>query len=200
MAKKSLIQVLSKILGTDLVGAEIGVYKGSTSFALLRSGIIKHLYMIDPWHSGYSMKRNRKTDSSDRNQEWMDANYQRIAEAAKEYPATVLRLPSLDAAKKVPNELDFVFIDGNHSTKFVFNDLCSWVPKVKINGIVAGDDWSTGWRTVIAGVAKYIETFDPFLPPFEETIVPGRPVPYGKPIINRTTETVWWGVKKPTCE
>lgn len=40
------------------------------------------------------------------------------------------------------NSLDFVFIDADHSYESVLNDILSWFPKVKENGILAGHDYN----------------------------------------------------------
>lgn len=198
MSKDASIRALiDQLLGDDLVIAEIGVFEGSTSFGLLKSPKIKHLYMIDPWQSGYSVQDGSKTDSSDKDQEWMDATYNKVVKKAKQYPnrTTIIRKPSVEAAKEVPDNLDLVFIDGNHSFEAVYDDLSIWVPKVRHSGIVCGDDWSTGWKSVSSAVTKYISKHHPFLPPFRTPIVKGDPVPYYAPIINRTWQTVWWGIK-----
>ena len=47
---------------------------------------------------------------------------------------------------------DFIFVDGNHEAEPVFNDIMNWIPKLKINGIMAGDDIS--WQSVRDGLNK----------------------------------------------
>lgn len=49
-----------------------------------------------------------------------------------------------------PASLDFVFIDGDHSTSAVAADIRAWAPKLKPTGILAGHD--IDWETVRAGV------------------------------------------------
>lgn len=195
---RSINQVLDLYAGTNLTGAEIGVFKGHTSIGLLANPKIKHLYLIDPWQSGYSINNGKKKDSSDRSQKQMDSLYNSVLKLAKRFPnrTTIIREPSIKASIYVPNELDFVFIDGDHSFKAVSLDLTTWIPKVKQGGLVFGDDWSTGWKSVIKAVTLYIKDHDPFLPPEMRRIAGGRPVPYEAPIINRTSQTVWWGIRK----
>ena len=51
---------------------------------------------------------------------------------------------SIDAASYIqPEELDFVFIDGDHSYRAVEEDLAAWEPLVKKGGIVAGHDFGS---------------------------------------------------------
>lgn len=52
-----------------------------------------------------------------------------------------IRKSSTEAAKLYQNEsLDFVFIDACHTYNCVDADIKAWLPKIKINGIIAGHD------------------------------------------------------------
>lgn len=58
-----------------------------------------------------------------------------------------IRLPSLEAVELYRNgSLDFVLIDGSHQYADVKADIEAWLPKMKIGGILAGDDY--GWPGV----------------------------------------------------
>ena len=48
--------------------------------------------------------------------------------------------------------LDFVFIDASHDYENVKKDILSWLPKVKIGGIIAGHDYSGDFPGVIQAV------------------------------------------------
>ena len=39
-----------------------------------------------------------------------------------------------------PNSLDFIFIDASHDERSVREDLTYWIPRLKENGMIAGDD------------------------------------------------------------
>ena len=39
-----------------------------------------------------------------------------------------------------PNSLDFIFIDASHDEMSVKHDLTYWTPRLKENGLIAGDD------------------------------------------------------------
>lgn len=53
-----------------------------------------------------------------------------------------IRKPSHLAAKDVEDKsLDFIFIDGDHGYDEVLQDINSWKPKIKTDGIMAGDDY-----------------------------------------------------------
>ena len=48
---------------------------------------------------------------------------------------------SIDASKLYkPNSLDFIFIDASHDERSVREDLAYWIPRLKENGMIAGDD------------------------------------------------------------
>ena len=52
-----------------------------------------------------------------------------------------IRMNSIDASKLYKaNSLDFVFIDGSHDERSVKIDLTYWMPRLKEDGVIAGDD------------------------------------------------------------
>ena len=52
-----------------------------------------------------------------------------------------IKMSSIDASKLYePNSLDFIFIDASHDTQSVREDLSYWMPRIKEDGIIAGDD------------------------------------------------------------
>ena len=71
--------------------------------------------------------------------------------------ACIVRMVSLDAAAQfAKDQLDFVYIDGNHSYKAVREDLEAWWDKVRSGGIVAGDDYDPiSWPSVTKAVDEF---------------------------------------------
>ena len=116
-----------------LVGAEIGVMKGYNSFCILNNLPIKKLYLIDPY----------------RRYEGIDVNYH----PANHFPifkelildkftnVKFIKEMSHDAITYVPDELDFVYIDGNHNYEYVMSDILNYFPKVKKGGYLGGHDY-----------------------------------------------------------
>ena len=48
---------------------------------------------------------------------------------------------SIEASKLYkPDSLDFIFIDASHDEQSVKADLTYWMPRLKEDGIIAGDD------------------------------------------------------------
>lgn len=53
-----------------------------------------------------------------------------------------VRMKSTEAAQSLNVKPDLIYIDGEHSTEDVYEDLTVWYPFVKDHGIMCGDDWS----------------------------------------------------------
>ncbi len=136
--QRELLELL-RPLGRHLSGAEIGVWDGETSEALLRELPDLELWMIDPWrpYDGQSNTGNLPQESFDR-----------ARESALWWTAPALRrrhvLPeaSPSAARHfAERSLDFVFIDGNHLYEAVRDDIVAWWPKIRPGGVIAGHDY-----------------------------------------------------------
>jgi len=121
----------------DLVGAEIGVYRGYHAREMFLALDIKRLYLVDPY--------TKYEDYHDR----LIRDKLHIAEKeAHEHLAEFneriiwMKQMSTEAAKEIPDSsLDFVYIDGNHQYDYVLRDIKVWYPKVKVGGILGGHDY-----------------------------------------------------------
>lgn len=57
-------------------------------------------------------------------------------------PTALMRMDSVSAARYIANgSLDLVYIDADHGYEGVKNDIISWLPKVRIGGIICGHDY-----------------------------------------------------------
>ena len=121
-------------------GAEIGVLGGYYSHVLLETIPDLNLLSIDPW-SKYARV------------------YPDAVKLLSPYPnSTILRATSLDVVKMITDEsLDFVYIDGDHHYEPSKNDIKEWTKKVRMGGIVAGDDYLVGQKS--AGVVLAIDEY-----------------------------------------
>lgn len=119
-----------------MLGVEIGTDHGQYAEQLLQGIPNLQLNCIDPW---LPYKEGDEVHDEE------DVN--RIYEEAKNrlfpYPnCGIIRKTSMEAVKQFEdNFLDFVFIDANHSYKYVLEDITKWTEKVKPGGIVAGHDY-----------------------------------------------------------
>lgn len=125
---------IKRMLGENLVGAEIGVYLGETAEYVLRNMKIKQYYMIDPYTPYGDMQRSQE--------DW-DQLYQKIrALFSSRNNVDFIRAHSEEACKIFrDNHFDFIYIDGNHEYKYVEKDLNIWYNKVKDGGILCGHDY-----------------------------------------------------------
>lgn len=123
-------------------GAEVGVFTGYYSEVLFNEIPNLHLYCVDIWGEG---KYKRAEDE--------------CLERLRPYNTTIIKKPSVEAAKDVPDgSLDFVYIDAAHDYDNVKIDLNAWAPKVKVGGIIAGDDFydfPSGKGGVMAAATEY---------------------------------------------
>ena len=116
-------------------GAEIGVAGGMFSEAICLAIPGLELWCVDIWHP---YKGNRWSGSKERNENGFKGATERLAK----YNTHIMREMSMDAVKKFRRgSLDFVFIDSNHAYDYVMQDLIEWTKRVKIGGVVSGDDY-----------------------------------------------------------
>ena len=113
---------------------EIGTYRGDFADRVLSISKTSRLYCVDPYAS--------YEDYSDTiNDHIVDDVYNETYNRLKsKYGDRVqfIRQISADAVVMIPNNIDLLHIDGNHSYKFVRRDLEQYFPKVRANGIVLG--------------------------------------------------------------
>lgn len=125
-------EVLKRLPDGDVLGAEIGVFKGHMSKRLLERPDLR-LFMVDSWLPMPLYGVTADEQESNRGLAYL---------AAKER-GIVLHMHSADAAKIVPDgSLDFVFIDADHSYEGVKRDITLWRPKLKAGGLLSGHDYA----------------------------------------------------------
>ena len=132
------------------VGAEIGVSRGKLSEAMLVSIPDLYLYCVDPW---IDYEDDRWTYSQEKKNGYFREAYKRLSQ----YNAKIIRKLSMDAVRGIiPESLDFVYIDSNHSFDYVMQDLIEWSKRVRKGGIVSGDDY---YKFKGAGVIEAVDAY-----------------------------------------
>lgn len=130
--------------------AEIGVYKGRSSFFLATEIV--------------NSKKDIAVFCVDRFTWEEKAGYRgyltRFCEEIEKRGLERILLPhcglSVDVATRFPDEIfDFIFIDADHTYESVSEDLRAWFPKLTPGGIIAGHDWSNEFP----GVEKAVREF-----------------------------------------
>lgn len=128
--------VLSRLPSGSIDGAEIGVWRGHMSAALLQREDLR-LHMVDEWRGrnawveGYQPK--------DQHTNMAQALEQTAFAGARRF---VWPLPSVEVAQQLQDgALDFAFIDADHSYDAVRADIAAWLPKLKSGALLCGHDY-----------------------------------------------------------
>lgn len=144
---KELYRAVVDIFGNGAHFVEIGAWKGQSA-AFMAVEIINSnkditFDVIDTWQ-GSEEHVNPKSPSFEPVLAEKGTIYPVFEENLKPVIASINPIisTSVDASKRYEdNSLDFVFVDGAHDYKSVSEDIKCWLPKVKENGIIAGDDY-----------------------------------------------------------
>ena len=136
---RSLPRLLQAIEAKSVV--EVGVFQGKFTKALCEWLPETKIYGIDPW-----LDYDEYVESSvDGGQGGLDSNYQKAKDRLSSFGierCQLIRATSMEAVSLFDDEsLDCVFIDGNHSFRYVIDDIASWSKKVRVGGMVAGHDY-----------------------------------------------------------
>jgi len=121
------------------VGAEIGVLKGRLTQKFCLAGM--RMFAVDPWmvypdwdeKVGHFGGKQEDQEGLFKIAQWRLSRYRQC---------TIIKKESMEAAKDIEDgSLDFVYIDGNHSFKYIAQDICEWSKKVRVGGMVSGHDY-----------------------------------------------------------
>lgn len=111
--------------------AEIGVEKAdTTSYVLKNCKNLKRIYAID----NYPVYEQCTA-------EMQEERYNQSKHRLDDKKVTFLKVSSVEAARRVPNNLDIVFLDANHRYEFIKQDIAVWYPKLRVGGILIGHDF-----------------------------------------------------------
>ena len=142
---------VKKLLGDkELNVLEIGTLKAENSRNILKTLNVKTLTIVDPYeeYEDYLKAENNKT------KKFME-NCRKIAERRLfkwNNKLIWIKKKSGDAVNDIKdNSMDFIYIDGNHTYKYVLEDMDNYWGKVKLGGIFAGHDINSPGHE---GVAK----------------------------------------------
>jgi len=117
---------------------EVGVRSGNNLEAL-RKGSPLHLVGVDSWINDGVISRNGGNYSQDKLNGLYDYVCKRFACFEN---ISILRNYSCDAAKFLPDDyFDLIYIDADHTESGCWDDIISYFPKVKVGGILSGDDY-----------------------------------------------------------
>lgn len=150
-SSNGLLEII-KSLGDNITGCEVGVWQAENLCQILeKCDNISKMYAIDQYKA-YTDWCSEITEDVILNSKAIASN--NLASIEQSSKVVFLELSSNDAAANIPDaELDFIFIDADHSYEHAYNDFCNFYSKVKHNGIFAGHDYS------LTGVNKALSQF-----------------------------------------
>ena len=147
------IEVAKRVFGDkEIIACEIGTLKGENALSILKNLNIKKIYLIDP----YERYEAYENDSSSK---ILIEAKKKAHEGLKEYENKIVWIEKYSdkAVEDIKEKLDFVYIDGNHFSPYVDNDIKNYYSLVKDGGIVSGHDYSIGWKDVIIAVNSFFK-------------------------------------------
>lgn len=130
---------------------EVGTWKGAT--ARIFRGLFPqaYLYLVDPWNPNSEYLEKGGPYSLDA--EAYEACYQQVSKFfGKDPQVSIIRKSSLEGAKEIPDGIDLVFIDADHSYEHVKQDIKIWEKKVRKGGLLTGHDFSSAYPGVMQAV------------------------------------------------
>lgn len=152
---RGLYDLIQKYVTTDTEMVELGSFAGVSSelFAIH----CKRIYCVDPWVPYWEIDDQNKMSTAESQFDKMLANYSNIVK---------YKMRSDEASAEFGGRsLDLVYIDSDHSSENVENEINLWIDRIKSNGYMAGHDFNL--PTVFNVVTKY---FDPtFIEIFNDT-------------------------------
>lgn len=141
--------------GAKLIGAEIGTYRGDNAASIMKTLPMKRFFIIDPYEA-YEEYADEKNIQRELNEALRVARRRMSRYKDK---VVFIRKKSLYAHNDIPDNLDFVYIDGNHDYESVKKDMEIYFEKLKSGGVLAGHDIQNGFIEEHDGVTKAFVEF-----------------------------------------
>lgn len=124
------------------IGVEIGVDTGLFSEHLLSKSKLEKLYCVDPWIDDFGSDYRPGYFKKEGNKRYEEAQ-NRLSKFGER--AVLIPKMSIDASLDFKDEeIDFIYIDGDHSLSGVFEDLRAWHRKIRMGGLISGHDFKDG--------------------------------------------------------
>lgn len=163
LLRESLNTIWPEPPSNPLICVEIGSFEGRGSIVIsqkLCSIPGSKLYCIDPFDDEYVKGNNKLAFWNYACKGQKEKFYHNTKNMANIIPlegTSDTMIPSL-----LNNNVDFVYIDGDHSPEQVYLDAVNMIPKMKSGGIILFDDY--GW---IRNGIKTADGIDRFLKEYE---------------------------------
>ena len=131
--------VIVPLTGSDNVGIEVGVAAGSFSQRIMQSGKFRKVFGVDTYDDYYHH---------------IDEYRQALITVGLLENYSLLRMTFEEARDMFDDgTFDFIYVDGfAHTGQEGGKTLTDWWPKLKVGGILAGDDYHADWPLVVWAV------------------------------------------------
>ncbi len=146
-----------------MICVEIGAYEGRGS-KIIYDKLCGHpesqLYCLDPWDDVYvTSGEGSKYQMIDH---LFKGQYERFVKNTEELSKLViLRGYSTTEIPKLPKEVDFAFVDGDHSPDQVYLDGCLLMEHMSLGGVIVFDDykWCRNGQYCQIGIDRFLEEY-----------------------------------------
>lgn len=139
-------EIIRFLTGTQNIGIELGVADGLMSERLIISGKFKALFGVDAYadiHDAEEYKCALKTIGIERNYKLLRCRFDQALDLFPDH------------------YFDFIYIDGfAHTGEDGGETLVDWYNKLKVGGVMSGDDYHTDWPLVIWAVNHFSNILD----------------------------------------
>ena len=144
-----------------LSGAEVGVWKGHFASVLVPwVPSLRRYYLVDPWQHQAEWNKPFNVKNETFENIFLEAMQRtRDSRTASSKKYVVMRGFSQDMARKFQDgQLDFVYLDGDHTANGTIVDLIAWYPKVRPGGLICGDDYTDTERRGVKHEATRVKS------------------------------------------
>jgi len=146
---RPMINFLKEENKKDLIGVEIGTASGENAKRILKTLSIKKLYLIEPWLTYEELGEIKDCNKSK----------QKCKKVLKKWNSKIVYVKKLseNAVNDIPDNVNFIYVDGNHKYAFVKKDIELYYPKVKPGGVIGGDDFCGNFVGVVRAVLEFVD-------------------------------------------
>ncbi len=136
---------------------EVGAWKGkSTSFMgveIANSGKKIKFDCIDNWQGSKNRDELQQNDSDVKKGTLFEVFKKNITPVAG-FVKPIVGDRTASASLYADKSLDFIYIDAAHDYESVKRDILAWLPKLKDDGLMTGDDFNEAWPGVMKAVQE----------------------------------------------
>jgi Methyltransferase domain len=134
------------LAGSSNIGVELGVAEGIFSQRMVESGKFAHFYGVDMYADRHDTAQYKRA----------------LSLIGLRSPYRLLRMRFDEAIDLFDDEsLDFIYVDGYaHGGEDGGETLFRWYDKVKVGGLIAGDDYDPAWPLVQEAVDEFARQLD----------------------------------------